>query len=145
MEILTSSKCVSKVVMNLCLYLQMTTRKMVRYFFHICILSFKILYYFRIIFYWVLWSLRYMSCIKIWNHDRKIILALTYYRCCMELFTIKEVLISSKRPEFFKCHFFFTVLHWLGCRRDEITKSLSLEEHQKSGWALQNIPEKYYA
>ena len=74
-----------------------------------------------------------MSCIKIWNHDRKIILALTYYRCCMELFTIKEVLISSKRPEFFKCHFFFTVLHWLGCRRDEITKSLSLEEHQRSG------------
>lgn len=65
-----------------------------------CILSFKIQYYFRIIFYWLLWSLRYMSCIKTWNHDRKIILILTYYRCCMELFTIKKVLVSSKSLEF---------------------------------------------
>lgn len=41
-----------------------------------------------------------MSCIKTWNHDREIILNLTYYRGCMELFTIKKEFVSSKSLEF---------------------------------------------
>lgn len=45
-----------------------------------------------------------MSCIKKWNHDRKIVLAQTYYRCCMELFTIKKVPVSSKSRGFRWCH-----------------------------------------
>lgn len=54
-----------------------------------------------------------MSCIKIWNHDRKIILALTYCGCCMELFTIKEVPVSSKKLEFLNAIFHNPVLAWI--------------------------------
>lgn len=54
-----------------------------------------------------------MSCIQIRNHDRKIILALTYCRCCVELFTIKEVLVSSKKLEFLNAIFHNTVLAWI--------------------------------
>lgn len=130
----------------LCLCLQKTARKMMRLFFHThCLLSFKIQYYFRIIFYWFLWSLRYMSCIKTWNHDRKITLILTYYRCCTELFTIKKVLVSSKSLEI-SLMLFSHHLHWFRCRTEQNYKESDFgRPPQRSDKALQNSLPKYYA